>query len=522
MRKNTLLYLLTGVLTLLCIFLFAYTVNPKLDLNGDNASYIRLARIMAEGHGYSDIGLDGTYYPASHFPPGYPALLSVFVRMGIDSLMGLKILNCVFLCLSVLGLFLLTRKLTGQQYWAFSIAAMTLFSYSLLHFAGMVMSETLYMFLTVVSAYALYRYSDERKIKWYASPWFYVAILSAAASYHVRTIGLAAMFAVVVFFLFRKEWWASLGSAAGLFLCLLPWALRNAAYGIKGRYMGTIMTVNPWRPEMGEISTVGEMVDKMVVNLNDTVVQGFKSLLFPFAKFSDTGFGAVLLGLLVVAVVFWGAWNMGRMRWYMLAFLLANMGLFALWHGGNGTRYVTPLIPFLFVFFYTGILSFWRLWRKKRKKPEMKVDSLWGLLWLLMLIPMSGPVKTLHKEVNRSYPAAYSNYFNLAVMVNNSVEEGTVVCCRKPEFFAHFAPKTRSANYLYSLQQEEVVRDLLGKKVDYVVLDQLGYSSTGRYLYPAILKYPQFFKEIYRTPEPITVLYAFDRRAVQENFFTEE
>lgn len=431
--------------------------------------------------------------------------------------MGFKWFNCIFLCLSVVGLFLVVRNLTGQKYWAFSIAVLTLMSPALLHFAGMVMSETIYMFCTVAVMYALFRYDVSGK-KFYKSPWFYAAILLAAASYHIRTVGLSAMFAVVMFFLFRKEWWAGLGSVAGLAVCLLPWVLRNAAYGIHGRYLGTVMTVNPWRPEMGTISSVGEMVDKMLKNINDTVIQGFTELLFPFASVSTTGVGTVLLGVVVLGVVVWGACNMGRLRWAMLAFLVANVGLFALWHGGNGTRYVTPLIPFLFVFFYVGVLSLVRLWRARRKRPELKPDSRWGLVLLFLVIPMAKPVNVLHETVKKPYPLAYSNYFNLAKMLDNSVEKGTVVCCRKPEFFAYHAPKIYSTNYLYSLDKEEVIRDLLVKKVDYVVLDQLGYSSTSRYLYPAILQYSGLFKEIYRTPEPVTVLYMLDKEAAGRYF----
>lgn len=515
MKRKIQVWWLVGLLTLLCAILFAATVNPKLDLNGDNASYIRLARILAEGHGYSDVSVDGSYKPASHFPPGYPALLSVFVRCGMDSLTGFKVLNGIFLLFSVLGLFFIVRRLTGQVWWAFSIAALTFFSPVLLQFSGMVMSEMSYMFTTVAVMYALFRYAERGEGEWYKSPWFYMAILFSVFSYHIRTVGASAMFAVVVFFFFRKEWRAGLASMTGIFLGLLPWIWRNAAYGIKGRYLGTVMTVNPWRPEMGTISSVGEMVDKMIVNLNDTVIQGFQELLFPFVDFSAVGAGTVLSGSIVFAVVVMGAWNMGKMRWAMLAFLAGNIGLFALWHGGNGTRYVTPLVPFLFVFFYVGILSLLQWYRGKRRMPEIRRDSRWGLLWLLLAVPMAGPVGELRQVAKRPYPMAYSHYFNLARMVDNSVAEGTVVCCRKPELFNYFSPKTRATGYAFSLDPEEVVRGMLDNGVDYVVLEQLGYGSTGRYLYPAILEYPSVFKEIYRTPEPVTVLYVFDKSAAE-------
>ena len=511
-------FVLVGLLTLLCIGLFAYTVDPKLDLNGDNVAYIKLAHALADGQGYSNVSADGNSTPASHFPPGYPAILSVMIRLGLDSLMAFKVLNGLFLLLSILGLFIMTRRLTGQTYLSFAVAVLTMFSPSLLHFAGMAMSEMSYMAATVASMFMLYIYDDKDRTKpiaFYRSPYFYLAILFAAGAYYIRTVGASAMFAVIVFYLFRKEWRAAAASVAGFVLCLLPWSLRNSAYGIESRYLGTVMTVNPWRPEEGSISTVGEMVEKMAVNINDTVIQGFKGLLFPFGDWATTGFSAWFFGLLVVAVVFYGVWQMGRMRWAMAAFLLANIGLFALWHGGNGTRYVTPLIPYLFVFFYAGVWAILRWFWRKRKHADLKADSLAGLLLLLLIFPMIKPVQDRHAVVKQPYPTAYAHYFNLAQMVQNSVEKGTVVCCRKPEFFVHFAPDIVAVNYVYDLNPAVLVRDLIDKRVDYVVLEQLGYGSTGRYLYPAIQTYQELFPVVYVSPAPETYLLRFEREAAR-------
>lgn len=523
MKRQTVFYCLVGLLTALCIGLFAYTVDPKLDLNGDNVAYIKLAHALADGQGYANVSADGTVLPASHFPPGYPAILSVMMRLGLDSLMAFKVLNGLFLLVSVLGLFVMTRRLTGQTYLAFSIAALTLFSPSLLHFAGMAMSEMSYMAATVLALFMLYIYDGKGRAKptaFYRSPYFYLAVLFAAGAYYIRTVGASVMCAVVVFYLFRKEWMAALSSAGGLVLCLLPWSLRNAACGIESRYLGTVMTVNPWRPEEGTISSVGEMVNKMWVNINDTVIQGFKGLLFPFGEWATTGFSAWFFGLLVVAVVFYGVWQLGRMRWAMLAFLLANIGLFALWHGGNGTRYVTPLIPFLFVFFYVGVWALVRFVLQKRNKAGLKPDSLWGLLLLVLILPMVKPVQERHATVRQPYPPAYVHYFNLAQMMQNSVEQGTVVCCRKPEFFVHFAPKVVATNYVYDLDPAVLVRDMIDKNVDYVVLEQLGYGSTVRYLYPAVRAYQELFPVVYVSPAPETYLLRFDREAARRKLMS--
>lgn len=516
-------WLAWGIFTLCFIGIYAYTLDPKLDLNGDNASYIKLAHTLAEGHGYSNVDLEGNYVPASHFPPGYPFLLSVFIRLGMDSLIGFKILNGVFLFLAVSILYFITLKTTRQTCLAFSIAMLSLLSPSLMHFAGIAMSEISYLLATVLSLASLFLYdrqargkstngTDGSPFRFYQSPYFYTAFLFAAASYYIRTIGVSCLFAVWVFFLFRKEWKASLASLGGMVLCLLPWMIRNAVHGIKGRYLGTVMTVNPWRPEEGSISSVGEMIDKMLTNIDDTVIQGFKTLLFPFIDSPGNGFGSILGGLVIVALVIWGIWNTDKLRWAFLGFLLANIGVFALWHGGNGTRYVVPLIPFLFVFFYTGVFYGIRLFF--RKKP-LKDNRLWPLVSLLMAIPMVRPVQELRQSNQQPYPMAYTNYFALAQAVEKDFP-GSIVCCRKPELFGYYSPSSRGTNYRYTLEADSLIADLVKKNVEFVVLDQLGYSSTARYLYPAIQKNPDLFQAVYFMKAPDTYLFRFNREAATQ------
>ncbi|MBO5874788.1 MAG: hypothetical protein J6Q35_07165, partial [Rikenellaceae bacterium] len=73
------------ILAVVFLFVYSWCFDVKLDLNGDNATYISLARNIADGLGYSTINPDGVK-PTSTYPPGYPALLSVFMFLGIDSL----------------------------------------------------------------------------------------------------------------------------------------------------------------------------------------------------------------------------------------------------------------------------------------------------------------------------------------------------------------------------------------------------------------------------------------------------
>ena len=64
MKKNYWLPLLAGIV--FCI-VYVSAFDSKLDLNGDNAAYLSLARSLAEGEGYTSLTVNGRV-PASQFP----------------------------------------------------------------------------------------------------------------------------------------------------------------------------------------------------------------------------------------------------------------------------------------------------------------------------------------------------------------------------------------------------------------------------------------------------------------------
>ena len=78
------------LLAVLAVAVYIWCFDSKIDLNSDNATYISLARNLASGQGYSDMAYGGAFVPASQFPPGYPFLLSLMVRLGLDSIVAFK------------------------------------------------------------------------------------------------------------------------------------------------------------------------------------------------------------------------------------------------------------------------------------------------------------------------------------------------------------------------------------------------------------------------------------------------
>ena len=117
-------------------------------------------------------------------------------------------------------------------------------------------------------------------------------------------------------------------------------------------------------------------------------------------------------------------------------------------------------------------------------------------------------LKKLKLQAKSPYPDKYKNYFELAAWIRENAPDSFVTVCRKGQLFYLFSRKYTSG-YKNTLNQEEQINYLKKVGADYVVLEQLGYSSTGRYLYPAIKRYPAKFKIIKHIKNPDTYLMKF-------------
>ena len=151
MKKNYWLPLLAGIV--FCI-VYVSAFDSKLDLNGDNAAYLSLARSLAEGEGYTSLTVNGRV-PASQFPPAYSAFLSVFLWLGIDNLIVLKALNGILLAASLLLIYMATSRMGGNRALPFAATLLVVFCPEVQHFANIVMSEMLFLFCTALCFFCL-------------------------------------------------------------------------------------------------------------------------------------------------------------------------------------------------------------------------------------------------------------------------------------------------------------------------------------------------------------------------------
>lgn len=494
-----------GILCFIFFVIYMYIFDRKPDLNGDNFDYINYATSILKGKGYSS-PYTPDYVPTNWFPPGYSTILALVMFFTGKNIIIFNCVNGVFFLGTILLFNNLMRRITNNAIFSFSISLLILLNSGLLRLATIVMSEIPYLFFSVLAFYYVIRLKDD--IKFWRSKYFYAIIVAATIAYYLRSTAIVLIGAIVLYFLFEKKWKISVGFLMGFLALYLPWIIRNSIHGLKGRYLGTIMTVNPWRPEEGQISSVSEFVDKMVTNFYDTVIRGFTEVAFPFIQLDGMAKSLLMaLGLTMLVICLFGAWKLNHYKYFFISYILGNIVILLIWHGGNGSRYVWPLAPFISYCFFYGLYQLLnRRFEVKRKKMP-KMASYAFLLLSFFFIPK---LKAMHKEAKQSsLPPPYKNYAELAKSVKKMSNTDLKIACRKPGMFYYYS-NTYVTNYLYSLDDKEVLKDLITKHIDFVVLEQLGYSSTGRYLYPAIEKNSDLFQVTIHLKNPDTYLLHFD------------
>jgi hypothetical protein len=143
-RKSVFIFVLLASLLLVGGAVDSFSLGDSLRFLPDEAEYVALARNLARHNIYS---LDGET-PTAYRPPGYPAVLSVLVRLGGD-ISQLRFLNFVFLSGSV---YLLGRIMLQQGLpLAAIISSLLVVAYPVLFYtSGTFYPQTLAAFLFLV------------------------------------------------------------------------------------------------------------------------------------------------------------------------------------------------------------------------------------------------------------------------------------------------------------------------------------------------------------------------------------
>lgn len=511
------------LLFILATFLgaFAYIFDTKMDLNGDNMMYYCFAKSILQG-GYTNI-MSPLNAPTNTFPPGFPLILSFFMIFS-KNLVFLKVINgfifgaALFVMAYVLRLVFQTHEKgmdsqnSKRHYWLILPIIMSVaINPDVLHFASMLMSEMTYFLCLVLAALFLFKKKDTFDLK---DPYFWSLVLVSAYAFHVRSAALALFGAVFFYFLLTKQWKSLLIYVPSYVALFLPWYFRNKIQGVaSGRYLSQIQQVNAWDTTAGTLDMSGYL-ERFWVNLRDIVTREVVDGLFCI----DVKYGGEatamewVVGLFLLALILFGLFKIKKIGLYLVGLVLATGVILLPWNGGGGTRYIISIIPILYLGLFNAIYELMCV---------LKMKKLWQMLLpyamlIIIFFSVKGELGRMHDYANRDFQPNFKNYFKIGEVIDKNLPEDAYVCCRKPALLYYYANRA-VGSFSTSSDTKVMLQKMLDRGFDYVVLDQLGYASTYKYLYPMIKAYPSVFIPVCHLTKPDTYLLKIDKVAAQKS-----
>ena len=500
-NKSNLALILLLLFTAIC---YIYVFDKKLSLNGDNVTYYLLGRSIASGNGYSEIWTSENK-PHTQYPPGYPAIMSVVMRFlpedELADIFILKILNGLFFLGAIGVLFLLLKKF-GINKWFFpAILLPVATNPHLLSFSHILMSEIPFLFFTLATLYAVVRLDLSNPP--YRERAFYTAVILTAASVFIRTQGLALLGGIIFYFLIKRKYNYALWTVAAFIIIILPWIVRVQMQG-GSPYLQQLLLADPYTPDAGAASAA-QLLGRFFTNVKRYISIEIPTVFFPIAEKKIASFRLIgwLVGIVIITLFIYGIRGIKNYRTLVAAYIIGTFGIILFWPSKwFGVRFLIGIVPLLWLLTVSGLLCFIATLLKK-KNIQFKTLPLCFTIICLFNLPI---LQKLHIDAKKPYPPNWQNYFRIALWVRNNTTPETVISCRKASFFYLFSHRPTCC-YLFSEDNIKLLLDLVKQNVDYVVVDQLGYSSTLRYLIPAISQNPTFFKKAIHYENPGTFLF---------------
>ncbi len=500
-RRGALLRFLPLAAALLFLITGLARFDPDLTLSGDNAQFLILGQSIAEGRGMVQIN-EPHPTPHTKYPFFFPLILAVLHLVSPGSILLPKAAVLLF---GAGALFHLARILVRIAPPGVSVPAVVLTAVNpiLVEFSSQVLSEIPYLYFSclAVDLFQLWEGKIERNRSG-AVLCLTGALAAALAAFFTRSVGITLVVALLFSLARKREL-----RIAVLFLVIFlvtagGWSVRNRSVGEGDSYLTQFVRINPYRPELGNMTIARFFTGRIPANVahygGHEVGRGMVPHLYLFLRPGETGWKtmvSVVAALGALAGLFLRLRSkIGIVEIYALIYMVPLLAWPEVW---AGIRFLIPLIPFFILFLLEA--------GSKLAAPAGRRAGLVAV-GALALVLLSSSVEANRREIAlpRGYPPAWANYFAVADWVGKETPEESIVVCRKPYLF-YIRSGRRTVPYLWSKDRRKVIEKMVSDGADFVVIAPL-FSSTGRYLIPAVTEYQDRFEVILNLKDPETYL----------------
>ena len=487
--------LLAGSLLLSCALVVG-AFNPAPHTGGDNAGYIGLAYGLLAHGTYTDV-FDPAGLPHTKYPPVFPGILAVLMALGARTWMWFKATAGVFTVAAVGLTFLWSERRLGP-WGAFGVALLVAASSAVVYYSHWILSDPLFLALTMCSLWALDRSQEAREeptdVRWLA-----LGVLAAGLAYFTRSAGLPLVLALLAWLALRGRWRRLAVTAAVLGVPAVLWWLRGRRGGVAS-YAAEFWMVDPYQPALGTVGVL-DLGPRALTNLSAYVLRHG-----PSGIVGAQGSWVAVLGVALTAAALVGwvhAVRTGR-RGPAEIFFPLYAGLILLWpEVWAGDRFVLPLYPLLFLY------AAWPLRHLARRTGSWS-GLVVAAAMAVLLVPAARAWAGAATEASACaavtreggpfacYGPRVAGFAEAARWADGALPEGSAVMTRKPR---HFFVLSGVPSRTFPFDDDPAVQlreaDEVGAR--YVLLDQWD-AQAGRFLAPAVTAQPGAFCHVRSFP----------------------
>lgn len=487
---------------------YLLTLNENWNPTWDSAIYITLGKSLISGDGFKYMG-----YPHTKYPPIFPLLLSPIIGLFGDNFFLMRLVIVVMALGSVWLTYVLIKRISNDKFLAIFVMLSTAVSYPLFFECTRILSDIPYYFFSFGTLIFAEQYAlDEHKAV--ISKKSLLTIVFLLLSYFTRLIGLA-LFAGIVSCLIIE------GCVKGISKLKIK---KSVFIGIVFILFSTMWMIHNYSVRVQIPNELRESLsyerELISVDPNNPYSEtiGLKDLAVRISAHTD--YYTWLLGSIVLGKRIDNQWLAACISLFLLSGFINCLFkrrtvaeyytffyclILLVWTSTQGERFLLPIIPFIFYYFFKTAEFFFLLISLCFPKRITSIFPRVSLAIVTLLL-ISGNIasdikiiKTEHKEPY--YSSKMTTFLELIDWIKeNTPIETTIVCDRAP--YVYLLANRKTFSFPRVQNPQEVVESIDRNHADYVV-----YSSVGgyaeKYLRPAIEEYANRFSVIYRKGDAI-------------------
>jgi 4-amino-4-deoxy-L-arabinose transferase-like glycosyltransferase len=456
--------------------------------------------------------------------PGYPIILALFIWIFGVNLIILKMTSLLFFLGTIISLYFVFRKHL-QPMVLYPLLLFVAINSQMLKYSHQTFSEMLFTLLLIWTIHYILLASENKSMQ----SAFLAAVLTMA-SFYIRIPGATVAGVALIFFAWQQRW-----KQLGVFvltcvvlyspLKIYEWTSGSAAFG----QTSILILKNPYNATEG-METVSGFVERFTNNIISYVNYHFPSALgvpMPLENsFADGRFISnmpAFFGILISVILLIGCIvpiitkpksAVAFLGFFVLAYV-AFLSL-VLQNIYTSTRFLVPVIPFIFIGTMEGIYWLGNRW-VKAKDAHVVTPRAKTLIFIAVLGLTFANMAEIKKAIDENYPILkanlggnefagftedWVNYLRASLWLKTNLPRQTThVICRKPELFLLYAGDY-DVYGTYKIDQtnpDSIVAKWKSLNMTHLLYDNFQWSSTlRRYVQPVAERYPQMFELVHQ------------------------